>query len=188
MCQRTSTSKCLQFPAPINSFPPSRTFQSLACWRFRASRVLNALYPHIKAEGQADSEPAVCRTWLQTGRSSMKWFLVTGSPLPPRSQGPRSDLQATFWTREMLAVRHSNQTSGCRHAHEHISTPAVEVYCFPSPQLAVRHLIQQSWPSASSAPGSLPAVPRPGHEIKAAGHLNGPSLCFLTFRFSSQLH
>lgn len=176
MCQRTSTSKCLQFPAPINSFPPSCKFQSLACWCSRARRVLNALYPHIKAEGQTDSEPAACRTWLQTGRSGMKWFLVTETPSP---QVPGTPLR---FTGRLLstgdAVKHPNQPWGYRHAHEHISTPAVEVCCFPSPQLAVRHLIQQSWPSASSAPGSQLAVPQPGHEIKAAGCLNSLSLCF----------
>ena len=121
------------------------------------------LFFHIKTVRQAESKPAICRIWLQR-RSGMKWFLLEESPSFPCSKPQPKTREPfrwtpSFWTAVMLVARYSNQLQVCMCTHTKVfSKPAVDVYCFPSPQLAVKHLIQQLWPSANSALRTLSAT------------------------------
>lgn len=143
-----------------------------------------------KTVKQADSKPAIYRIWLQRGKSGIKRFLVEDSPpLPQAPAQNRRPLQMdTFLLNSRDAgckVLKSTPVCVCTHTQV-FSKPAVEVYCFPSPQLAVKHLIQQLWPSANSAVRTLSA-PSLGRDTrkKPARDLNDLPWCILRLRFSS---
>lgn len=117
---------------------------------------------HAKPVKQADPNLAICKNCLQR-RSSIKWFLTDENPLFPCPKPPTKTRECfrwtpSFWTAEIFAARYQLQ-SKCACTHTKVfSKPSVDIYCFPSPQLAVKHLIQQLWPRASSALRTLSAT------------------------------
>lgn len=150
-------------------------------------------FPHKKSVRQADSKPAICRIWLERGRSGMKWFLTKEIPLSPASslspkpENPSDGHLPSEQPRWLLQGSQINTECVCACAHTKVfSKPAVDVYSFPSPQLAVKHLIQQLWPSANSALRTLSATSLGQDTRKSpAGDLNDLPCCILHLRFSS---
>lgn len=80
------------------------------------------------------------------------------SPAPSPIPKPENPLDGHLPSEQQrYLLQGTNQTEACTHTKV-FSKPSVDIYCFPSPQLAVKHLIQQLWPRANSALRTLSAT------------------------------
>lgn len=186
MCQRTSTSKCLQFPALI---PVPHTIYVSEPVLLGFHNMPFAQYCFFPCKTSKTGRPQPCNLQKLSARSSIKWFLTDESPPFPCPK-PHTKTREPFrwtpslWTAEIFAATYQTKPK-CMCTHTKVfSKPSVDIYCFPSPQLAVKHLIQQLWPRASSALRTLSATSL-GQDTKKnpAGDLNDLLWCILHLKF-----